>query len=151
LTNAGCYACECACDDYCLPDTLTLIFVASGLCTCLDGEEITLTRVDHSIPCAWEGSRELCNALGEGPDEEYSFHLEHLGGCGVGDQWRLCIETNSAVDTGWFGGSCSATFSNGEFVGVCSCLPLELNFGPFQAEVSSDPPTYCYYDLQVVE
>lgn len=151
VTNPLCAVCECDCDEYCVPHTLTLTFSASGSCVCLDGQTITLTRETvigqqgYTVPCVWSGSAYLCNPFTGIGSELYEFALYHQGGC-VTEGWLLCSIANPALDVGW-DAECPVTAGAAEYHNGCTCVPLNITFGQFHASQSGDPPSECYYDL----
>ena len=155
-TNSICPACECDCDGRCLPKTLTLTFFASGACACLNGATITLTRETvvggegYTVPCVWSGSAMLPDPF-SCLSAYYEFQLVHNGGC-ITEGWLLCAVSNPAHDVGWTAAAgCTTGIGAAAYHNACQCDPLIIDFGPFYASQSGEPPLECDYNIRITE
>lgn len=136
-----CYYCACECDGYCLPDTLTLTFFnTSGISTCLENEDLTLTYQPGNDPFLWEGSRSLvtpdCPVFGS--NTNFSFYCESDRQFYLETDWGLIVQTGwtGCTHAGW--SSCvrvSTPYS-------LTCSPFQLIYGPFTETVSGNSGTY---------
>jgi len=118
LTDPDCPKCECDCDGYCVPKTITLTIFASDLCSCLDGKTVTLTWRPGQLPeFVWQGSAMLQDHLCTGTE----LHEYRLTCADNPQDWTLeCLQ----------GPFCSACDDNGFFgkPDTYSCDPFVLEW-----------------------
>lgn len=138
-----CFYCACECDGACLPETLNLNILGSGLSSCLD-TDVTLTYQPGHDPFQWYGSATLkdptCPAFGN--TVQFLFICNGDQDFTIETDWGLINQSGwtSVTPGGWTTRWRASPTS-------IQCDPLELVFGPFTETVSEpcDPCEGTYY------
>jgi len=157
--EVNCPACDCQCENYCVPKTLTATLTAlHACCDCMDGVEIELTYQPSELPdFIWEGTAEVCKpsicAGGYPVLDDFDLRLS----CNTGEctelQWQLCTPTG----TEWVG-ACSPWGTDGcGLFGNASkcptsieCNPISMVFGDFTCSFTGVDDS-CSFRITITE
>jgi len=156
VTDDACPVCPCDCGHYAVKRRLLLTFVVVQTCSCLDGQSLELNHEEDNL-FNWHAEGRLPE-FGCTPDspwvmDDYEFDLRCPGGGSNWEDWLLCNRagTPGGGAGGWKQGISGCGGDWGAYPSTGSCNPLSLTYGPFQAEISGQPPYICIYYMVVTE
>jgi len=142
ITNADCPECYCDCDGNCIPKTLTLTVLASGLCACNDGAYTTISYTTPIENCTWFGTLDLDDMWScEGSIGTWEFTFLRVNGPS-GQRFYLCMLPLGIGLCGDPGPCAVGGNGGGSFDYSHTCSPLSVLFGPFSCDTQGGICTY---------